>query len=685
MDLAHGRQPQSDQLIWLIPLFLVLLLLQCGLRDACAAEPRVGALPEVNGTVSVLIDPSSALTLVDILDPTVHARFHAVPGQTVNFGYTDKAAWLRVTLPGTATTRAILSLTPNFLDCVDIYVAPPGAGTEATDFARHELGDHRPPPDDGLLGLDHAVPVDVADGKVTQVYIRVLNTNSATYLNLRLASAADHAWQSTATASIYGAWLGGMGVLFVTQFIFFYFDRRAQYPLLALSTLGIILIYMGNLGFSHVFLFPDDGAANDMFIGFNAWAGLVASALAYSSILELRNRAPLLHRLYQLTALAGLVGIGFAIAGRNIAFGPVGSALGIIMAAVNMAEGLRQTNVEGTTSRLRAAAFVVLFVGASLSMAQRLGYTWLPHWTAHIYGVAGLILTILLTGSLAVRLRAAEALNRRMREEALHTARAAEEVAHRLVEERTSDLVKARRIAEEALQAEKQSQLQQVRFLEVISHQYRTPLAAIRSSIDSIGLALAPGDGANLGRIERVRRAIARLVEMLEVNLARSRLQGPSFRPQIVRVAAGAVVTSAFQRARDLLNGADITLTVHPQAAAASVMADAGMLELAIVNLLENAVKYTALKGDEPVELFLVGEGAEIVIGVTDRGIGIPAAELPNVFANAMRGSNAESVEGSGLGLFLVEKVVRAHRGRIETHSVEGEGTTMRISLPAAG
>lgn len=666
--------------------FVALLLLAVfqGLSpsaSAWGAQAGAPALPALNGTVSVLADASSALTLADILDPAQQRQFRPVPGQDINFGYLGTAIWVRLTLPGIARTPAVLSLTPNFLDAIDIYTAQPGRGAEAKDFIRHETGDHRPPPQDGLSGLDNAVRLELVEGMTTAVYIRILNTNSATYLNLRLDSVADRAWRTVATASAYGAWFGGMGALFVTQFIFFYFDRKVRYPVLAFSTLGIILIYMGNLGFSHVYLFPDNGAANDIFLGFNAWAGLAASALAYSSILELRKTAPLLHRLYQFAALAGIVGVGFAFAGRNLVFGPVGTAFSIAMAVVNMVQGLRQMNDEGAASRLRAAAFAVLFVGASLSMMQRLGHAWLPHWTVHSYGISGLILTILLTGSLAVRLRAAEALNRRMREDALLTAKAAEQVASRLVEERTGELVKARRTAEEALLAEKQSQLQQVRFLEVISHQYRTPLAAIRSTVDSIGLALARDDGSNRGRIERIRRAIARLVEMLEINLARSKLQGPAFRAQIIRVNAASVVASSFQRARDLLSEPDIHLSVHPRAAAASIMADAGMLELAIVNLLENAVKYTALKGNEPVELSLTMAGADIVIGVTDRGIGVPADDLPNVFASATRGSNAESVEGSGLGLFLVEKIVRAHDGHVEVESTEGEGTSVRIVL----
>ncbi|MGO4832708.1 7TM-DISM domain-containing protein, partial [Rhizobiaceae sp. 2RAB30] len=466
--------------------------------EASAADGEM-ILPALGGHVSVLDDRASALTLSDILDPARQAEFRPVAGQDANFGYVDHAVWVRLAIPADATGQGILSLTPNFLDMIDIYAARPGRDLQWKDFVLHKAGDHRPPPRDGISGLDNAVRLEFVTGETTYVYVRILNTNSSTHLNLELVSPEERGRGTTATASAFGMWLGGMAVLLITQFVFFYFDRKAQYPLLAFSTLGVMLIYAGNLGYSHVYLFPLNGAANDLFLGFNAWAGLTASALAYASILDLRKRAPWLHRAYLFTAAVGVVGVGFALAGKNILFGPFGSMFGIVMATVNMIQGMRYANVEGAASRLTAAAFTALCLGAVMSMAQRLGLGWLPNWTAHSYGIAGLIQTTLLTGALAVRLRDAKALNRRMQDEALRSARIAEQTAASLVEERTRELVQARKTAEEALQAEKEAQLRQVRFLEVVSHQYRTPLGAMRSSIESFGLAVPVGDERNRG------------------------------------------------------------------------------------------------------------------------------------------------------------------------------------------
>ncbi len=667
--------------------FVLLLFCELALAFATADSALaadVPPLPGLEGGISVLTDDSFALRLEDVLKPERQKEFQPAPSGNFNFGFRKTAIWIRLSLLGAADARGVLSVTPNFLDFVDIYVAPPGRGDATADFLDYQGGDHRPPPMNGISSLDNAAAVAFEAGKKTEIYVRIANTNSSTLFSLRLEDAEGRDYRVLANGAVYGLWFGGMGILCLTQLVFYYFVRRSEYPLLALSTFGVLLIYFGNLGFSHAYLFRGAGAANDAFIGFNAWSGMAASAFAYNKILRTRRRAPWLNKVLKFCALFGIVGAGLSLAGYTAQVGPFGSTLSIVGVALITVESLRQRRSEGVASQMRAAAFCVMAAGATLGMLSRLGLEWLSHWTFHAYGLAVLTQTLLLTSSLAVRLRDVENRNRDMQAQALHTAQAAERIAAQRVEERTRELVAARHTAEEALRAEMQSQLRQVRFLEVVSHQYRTPLAAIRSSIDSIALALPPEDAGNHGRINRIRRAVSRLVELLEANLIRSRLQGPSFRPRMALIKAGPVVTAAHQRAQDLLNAAEIRLDLAEDAAEAAIRADAEMLEIAIVNILENAVKYTSLKGRGAITLSLHRSEEHAVIAVEDQGIGVPAAELPHVFGAMVRGSNAETVEGSGLGLFLVARIIEAHGGAVEADSVEGEGTTVRMVLPIA-
>jgi signal transduction histidine kinase len=288
---------------------------------------------------------------------------------------------------------------------------------------------------------------------------------------------------------------------------------------------------------------------------------------------------------------------------------------------------------------------------------------------------------LLLTGALAVRLRDAEAMNKTMTAQALMAAQAAERHAKAMIEEKTSELSAAKRTAEDALRAELLSQEQQVRFMEVISHQYRTPLAVIRSNVDSIGLSLPRSDQANRDRLDRVRRGIVRLVETLEVNLARSRLQGPTFAPHLRPTSLGELVAAAAARGGDLLQGR-ILVEITPHAEAADVMADTEMLGIAIINLLENAVKYSALAGDLPVTLSCSTEEGLGIIAVIDQGMGIPADEVAGIMGRSVRGSNVHSIEGSGLGLSLVSRIAAAHGGTVEINSMSGSGTTIRLIVP---
>jgi signal transduction histidine kinase len=636
---------------------VLLFLLWAQVSAVLASEPqRLAAPPSLEGHLSVLLDPSSALTLADIVDPHRQDDFKMVSGHSLEFGFDSDAIWLRLTLPAAERAEGILSVSPNFLDTVDIYTAGPGKGAHEQDYRMHETGDHRPLPPDHSSGLDNTVRLQFEPGQITTVYIRVLNSHSFTRISLGLQTMEAHARQAAITGAAYGLWFGGMSALFLIHIIFFYFGRRAQYVWVALNTFSVMLVCLGNWGISHILLFQGNGVANDLFLGLNAWMGLTISALACGSVLSLRRKSAALSRLYLLFAWIGLVGIGFTLAGRSDLFGPFGHVASLLGATLNCCLALRYMNENGTASRLRAAAFCSLSIGSIITLAPRLGYNVSPDWGYHAYSIAVLVETILLTGSLAVWLRQAEALSQTQ--------------------------VMERRRAEDALQAEMQSQLQQVQFLEVVSHQYRTSLAAIRSSADGIAISLPAGDGANLNRVSRVRRAVARLVEILEVNLSRSRMQGPSFRPDPAVISAASVVARAHQRGRDLLAGADISLDIETDVLETRILADSAMLELAILNLLENAVKYTLPGTGASIALSMRGAGAHIMISVSDRGIGIPEADLPHLFDHAVRGSNTGGTEGTGLGLFLVAKVAKTHGGSVEIFNRDGGGSTVRINLP---
>lgn len=640
----------------------------------------------ISGAVSLLVDPDGKLTLADVIAAQARLTplpggFRPLPGASVNLGYTRDTAWLSIVMSAATTREALLSLAPNFVDQVDVYIAPKRPGLTPADFTHYAMGDHQPLPSDAVSGLENVVPLTLGPMVETLALIRINSGHSALTLTASLYPAEKHTLRVTNSALLSGLWFGGMAALAAIQMVFFLFDRKRTYVLLAFSTCMAMMVYMGNLGVSRLWLFPDGGRGNDWFTGGSVWLGLFASGIAGAHILELPQRYPRVNRVFQGLACLGLVGVVFALADIHPEFAGFGYLVIATLATLGMVMGLLGIDPNASGTRLRAAAYAILWGGVFVTMVQRIGLLPLPNWVAHTYAVSCLIQALLLTGSLAVRLRAAEALNTSMREQALHDAQVAERRAQQLVAARTAELAEAKQTAEDALQAELESQQRQVRFMEVISHQYRTPLAVIRSNVDSIGLSLPQGDVASQRRLDRVRRGIVRLVETLEVNMARSRLNGPAFAPQLRDLSLADLAQTAAMRANDMLAG-QVTLHIQPEAMQAKIPGDPEMLGLAIINLLENAVKYSAATGGAPVTLGCAIDGDNARITVTDQGAGIPAAEIGLVTERAVRGSNAVNTEGSGLGLSLVSRIVAAHGGQLKIDSEIGVGTTVAIMLP---
>ena len=112
------------------------------------------------------------------------------------------------------------------------------------------------------------------------------------------------------------------------------------------------------------------------------------------------------------------------------------------------------------------------------------------------------------------------------------------------------------------------------------------------------------------------------------------------------------------------------------------VQGDRDQLQQLLLNLVDNAIKYTPAGGT--ISLGLYGEGGWARLEVADSGIGIPADDLPHIFDRFYRSDKARSrtMGGAGLGLAIVREVAEAHGGRVEVFSTPGQGTLFRVWLP---
>jgi two-component system sensor histidine kinase KdpD len=214
--------------------------------------------------------------------------------------------------------------------------------------------------------------------------------------------------------------------------------------------------------------------------------------------------------------------------------------------------------------------------------------------------------------------------------------------------------------------------------LQAVSHDLRTPLAAIKASVSSLrqnDVEWSDEETAEfLGAIEdqtdRLTALVANLLDM-------SRLQAGVLEPHLRAVAFDEVVPAALAS----LSGAGATVESELPETLPPVQADPALLERVVANLLENAVHAS---GGKPVHVVACPINGGVSLHVVDRGSGIPRADRERVFEPFQRAGDARSATGVGLGLAVARGFVEAMHGELQLEDTPGGGLTAIITLPAA-
>jgi heavy metal sensor kinase len=219
-------------------------------------------------------------------------------------------------------------------------------------------------------------------------------------------------------------------------------------------------------------------------------------------------------------------------------------------------------------------------------------------------------------------------------------------------------------------------------FTASISHELRTPLTVVRGEAE-ITLAQAKTVADYRHALESQLEEFEKLSHIIDQMLMLARAEAGQIPLRRDRVNIGALTASLVDQMEPLASINSIALTVQTEGDV-FVEGDAGWLEHAILNLLDNAVKYTAPGGS--VAVTVRTSHREAVVEVRDNGMGIAPETLPRIFERFFRGdpSRTKEPDGAGLGLTLVDWIVKQHRGNISVASTLGLGTTFRVLFPSA-
>ena len=229
--------------------------------------------------------------------------------------------------------------------------------------------------------------------------------------------------------------------------------------------------------------------------------------------------------------------------------------------------------------------------------------------------------------------------------------------------------------------------LEQVRteFVANVSHELRTPLTAIQGYLETL-LSGALEDRAHARRfLEVVARHTERLGRLLNDLTDLSNIELGKISLRIEPTELGEVVDSVTGIIRLRAQSAGVTLDAVLAADLPRVRADRDRLAQILINLVDNAVKYTPAGGQVTVSAHATSPGL-VEVAVRDTGVGIPAPDLPRITERFYRVDKARSRElgGTGLGLAIVKHLVIAHGGELRIASEVDKGTLVRFTLPTA-
>lgn len=218
----------------------------------------------------------------------------------------------------------------------------------------------------------------------------------------------------------------------------------------------------------------------------------------------------------------------------------------------------------------------------------------------------------------------------------------------------------------------------QQRFIADVSHELRTPLTAIRGNLEVLQRGAQADPMLLRESLQDIEREVVRLTRMVADLLALARADaGVHLERRPVELEP--LLLEVYREARQMARGVEVRLGGEDQV---QVVGDADRLKQLLLNLVDNALKYTPPGGT--VTLSLYREGSWACLAVADTGIGIPVEEQGRIFERFYRGQGAGRRGGMGLGLSIARWIAEEHGGQITVESAPGQGSTFVVWLPTS-
>jgi signal transduction histidine kinase len=606
--------------------------------------------------MSILRDPTGALTIDTVASPAYAERFQPAT-RGLNLGYTDDAIWIRVSLsrePG-AFADWLLRYNTSYVDDFRFYL-PAGTG-----FRKIQAGDKFPYVSREFPHRTPVVELTLKSDEQNIFFVR-LKSDSTLTGSLFLYTRLEFLQAIQRENLVIGALLALALVTTLVNLNSFFWSRKRQF--LGFSALGVLLITgsMAQLGLWSQIVFQNTPWIGDLVVPWTIGVFVFSVIWILRGPLNTATQYPRIDLFLRVIALCSL----FAPVTRSFGVyaqygGPVimlALFTGVTIIATLAFRNFRK-GAEGAGYFL--TGFLIFSLSYFFAPLIALGIiTPVPFYEyVWIAGTVG-FLFLAYQGSIS-------------------------EIRSAVVERRKSEVR-----AENAIQLANQEQSlrkEQTLFFSGVAHDLRTPLAAISMGLTNLARELGPEQRQGQARIERLKSTSKHMADMIERHLQLQRLTHADFHlsrehvnPSELCMYALSVIEDAWPMRR-FQNQFDHALP-------AAVYMDGELIQLALVNLLSNAAKYSPQ--DEIVEISVaLGQGS-VVFRVTDFGAGISISDTDRIFeiywrASKQTGDAEVGKEGFGIGLAMVRRIAELHRGRVHYQRGQRDGrdvTEFALEIP---
>jgi len=668
---------------WLLRIIWLLLLgcLASGLRaqplDIGAATP----LPDMAGALSASPRHTPLANAQQALALYRRGGFDKLPG-SLGRGYSTAEVWLAFDLqarPG-APELLIVEVGPAYLDHVTAYQAD--AAGQVVLLGRS--GDQTPKAQVALLAFKPSFAIRPLRSGSTTVLLQIQTTSSQSAI-VKLHRAADYPAHQASLGLVLGSIFTTSLIMVILALGMYVVLRDAGYLVWLLYALVCTLQWFMIDGLGYRYLDWADLRHLNLTTNLLTFLSLSTGALFVSTFFEFSGLHRWLHRGFLIgAAMFVLVGSMGLLLGYPVIVGVV-SLLSFPFMGFTVIALLLQMRRGHRLSLWHGPLFLLYLLAAFVNLLAAIGKISYSDLIFYGWQIAGFINLLSLQVAMFVRARQIQRDHAQERAGLLDQLTRQNQALEEQVTARTASL-------SDALRSVQQAESEQRQLLSMASHEFRTPAAMIKASLDSLTYlqdSIAPEVQT---RLANMRQASERMIALSNSLIDQDRLMELALKPQLRSVDMGQLVT-------EVLNHYPESALVHAllPATGAVIEGDAALLSIALHNLIDNALRHgTSANGENlPITVTLILQPRQLVLEVADCGAGIADDQKAKVFQRFhaiakthRRATDATSQiadppdTSSGLGLAIVQSIAQAHGGQALVRDNPPHGAVLVLVLP---